>query len=47
MIFLAKWLIESLLEYGIVWQIIDIGLILLIIFIVYKIFQFKNKITKK
>jgi cytochrome oxidase assembly protein ShyY1 len=42
MFLLSKWLIESILEYGIVWKILDIGMICLIIYIIYRIITNKN-----
>jgi hypothetical protein len=45
MFLLSKWLIESILDYGIIWKILDIGIILFTIFIIYKIIQLKNDET--
>lgn len=45
MFLLSKWMIEAVLEYGIVLKILDVGIILFIIFIIYKIIQLKNNET--
>jgi hypothetical protein len=45
MFLLSKWMIESILEYGIILKILDIGMILFILFIIYKIIQLKNDET--